>query len=923
VSRSISPRTPRIPGGTPRRWWAGAALAAACLASLVIAVLASRSTPPENVWLTPGPERQLEARLAFAAADHYRPLIARKMGEAPARVPKLPLEALSRLDEAHDARGLAAAYLVRADQSLADQALAALAPLESTPEVQTDRAAALLLKGLPAQALQQLAPALERGPSLPQPLWNRALALRELGLPLLAARGFSALALQQEPGWAEEASRRAGELQAVEQARKQRWLAYRQRTRELVTEARVPSPAELAESPPSLRLHFYDAVRTRTSREEVLALLPLARELDRQAGGAVLERYLQWTASRDFTRRAPRVRKYALLRQDKLPPEQLEGFLMELLGSSEDDLLMGALIWAEAVPRYLDVFEARAQASQDPWFQLLATQERAKVLLAQGGPGEARRLLEGALQRCAPITYRCLTLRLELIGAETLLLDLDEAWKNAEQGREQARSVSEWNKETEFLSHLAQLSRLRTDFALASAYFGETLERQGSDPRQQRYVHQNLALLALDELRFDRARAEIDQALATGLPLTHVGALALSDVSRRQPSPSDEEALRRALSEAPATTTPGQRAQLRHAQGRFLLEKDLPRGRASLEELLRETSAAGQDVDLHRARAYSFTSLILERGKAGEYEAALELFGRELDTEVPRQCAVALTEDLERSLLIVRGADGRVLGSYEGARQARWPTHLEGLLPREALEALRSCEQVEVFARPPLRGRAGLLPPELAWSYRTRSGPPREAPRDRAIHLLVKDVELSPERASTLGRLHAWTPGFGEREERRVLERAEATPSRVLAAMRDATEIDLVTHGLISRESDASYLVLAMEGGRDELSATRIREQRLEGAPLVVIAACHAAHPAPTLHDLGNLPGAFVQAGARAVLAATVEIPDLEAAAFFNSIRERLRQGASPSTALRDERLKWLEEAKEGRTWVEGILLFN
>ena len=140
--------------------------------------------------------------------------------------------------------------------------------------------------------------------------------------------------------------------------------------------------------------------------------------------------------------------------------------------------------------------------------------------------------------------------------------------------------------------------------------------------------------------------------------------------------------------------------------------------------------------------------------------------------------------------------------------------------------------------------------------------------------------------------------------------------------MRDATEIDLVTHGIIDETSDASYLVLAEEGGRDELTATRIREQKLEGAPLVVLAACHAARPAPVLHALASLPAAFIQAGARGVLAATVPIPDKEAGEFFNAVRARIRQGTPPAQALRDERMKWLSEQK-GRNWLDAVLLFE
>jgi hypothetical protein len=58
------------------------------------------------------------------------------------------------------------------------------------------------------------------------------------------------------------------------------------------------------------------------------------------------------------------------------------------------------------------------------------------------------------------------------------------------------------------------------------------------------------------------------------------------------------------------------------------------------------------------------------------------------------------------------------------------------------------------------------------------------------------------------------------------------------------------------------------------------------------------------------------------VLAATVEIPDLEAAAFFNAVRERMRSGKSPAEALRDERVQWLR-AGRGTKWLDSVLLFE
>ena len=903
----------------------GLAIAVLCVAAFVLGALALRTSGEDpELWLPREAERRLEARITVAAADQYRPLNMRRKEGAPAPAVTLPLAVLARLEQASDSRQLAAAYLVRGDSSLAEPALAALASLEDTPEVETDRAAALLLKGVPAQALEKVERVLDRSPDLTQAHWNRGLALLALDLPSLAARSFSEVAKRKEPGWSQEAARRAEELQTREQSRQQQWAAYDKAARELVATGQWPSSLPLSEAPSSLRLRFYDAVRIRTSREEVLALLPVARALDQQIGSHVLEQYVQRIAERDFSRRAPLARMYAQLRESRLPASEREGFIAELLRSSEDDLLLGALVLV-GTARHLEAFEARAQATQDPWFQLLAKQERANASLAQGEVAQARQIFQEALQQCAPLEYRCLAIELDRITLESHAVNLDEAWRLAQQARRRARASNEWLKEAEFLGFLAQTARLRNDFTLARAYLGELLEKRRGDAAFERYVFQNLAHLAIQELRLGRARAEIDQALATGLPLTYTGALALPVISRLHPSPADEAAMARALSEAPSTLTPGQRALLLQAQHMLILHRDRARGRAALEAQLHEVAPGGQlpkDEDLLRVRTYGFTELIFDSAQARDFPAVLELFERELGAKLPARCAMALAEDTERSLLAVRGAAGHLLGYFEGARQARLPAHLGGFVPKEALEALRDCETVEAYARPPLFGRAGLLPARFAWSYRTRSGPPVQAPSRRAIHLVVKDVALSPQRTSELGQLNPWKAAFSEGEERRLLEGSEATPSRVLAAVRDATEIDLVSHGIISHSSGETYLVLAPEAGSDELSASRILSQRLEGAPLVVLAACHGAQTAPVLHQPRSLPSAFILAGARAVLAATDAIPDQEASAFFQAVRERIKQGAAPAAALRDERVKWLEKAQV-RNWVEGVLLFD
>ncbi|QRK11514.1 CHAT domain-containing protein [Archangium violaceum] len=908
------------------RWRVVALAGAACAALLAVAVFVRSGASWADPWLMREPKRRLEMRLAIAAADHHRPLAARRMGES-SQGAQLPLEALAKLERNGDTAGLAAALLARNDKSLVEQALAYLAPLPSTPENETLRATAFLLKGAPEEALRHLDRALDQDPTFPQALWNKALALRELDLLAPSARLFRELAQRGEPGWAEEARQRAEALSAAEQARILRWKAIVSAGQALATDGTPLSSEILAERAPILRLYFYDAVRTRTSREQVLALLPLARELDHQAGGGnVLARYVERIAASDFARRAPLARAYGELRQGTLPPERVQALIAQLLRSPEDDLLLGVLVYARAVGSHLEAFEARAEASQDPWFRLLAAQERAAAQVARGEEEEARQTLLGALALCAttPIEYRCQLIRMELAGIQSKQLRLDEAWTLAEQAWRQARAANNREKEALALGHLAQSARLRNDAPLARACFAELLARFQGNKEYERFAHQSLAHVALTELRFDLARAEFDQAMATGLPLTFVGTLALADLSRQKPAPGDEAALHRAIAEAPASTTEVQRLMLRHSLGRFIIERDRQKGRALLEEVLQGLESGdllARDTDAQKLRAYTFTSLIFDAGKAGEHGAALELFGREQGSPLPGRCLVAATEDSERSLLIVRGAAGQLLGYHEGARRTRLPENLHGFVPGEALAALQGCEKVEAFVRPPLMDRPGLLPADMAWSYRLRAGPAPSPRVGRSVHLVVKDVALSPERVRALGQLNAWSAVFGPDEERRVLMGTEATPSRVLAAMRDATDIDLVTHGIIT-SSRFSYLVLAKEGSSDELGAGHIRVQHLEGAPLVVLAACRAARGAYILHEPSGLPAAFIQAGARAVMAATEEIPDLEAAGFFNAVRERIRQGSSPASALRDERRQWLAEGK-GRRWLEGVLLYE
>jgi len=144
----------------------------------------------------------------------------------------------------------------------------------------------------------------------------------------------------------------------------------------------------------------------------------------------------------------------------------------------------------------------------------------------------------------------------------------------------------------------------------------------------------------------------------------------------------------------------------------------------------------------------------------------------------------------------------------------------------------------------------------------------------------------------------------------------------VLDEMRAANVIRFHTHALLDAGvSDASYLVLSGDEGNFQLTAEAIRGTRLEGHPIVVLAACNAAQGARYQHAPWSLPNAFLSVGARAVFAAGAAIPDLEAEPFFTRVLDRIAKGGDPAVALRDERVAAL--AKNPSSWTADVMLFE
>lgn len=120
---------------------------------------------------------------------------------------------LAELEERGDFQAIAAAYLHDGDVVSAELFLGRARP---SATLDSDRAAIALERGAFAEALRLADTVLAREPRSPSARWNRAVALERLGRRREAADQFRAIAASTEAGWADQARRRAVQLDRVD-----------------------------------------------------------------------------------------------------------------------------------------------------------------------------------------------------------------------------------------------------------------------------------------------------------------------------------------------------------------------------------------------------------------------------------------------------------------------------------------------------------------------------------------------------------------------------------------------------------------------------------------------------------------------------------------------------------------------------------
>ncbi|RKH16317.1 CHAT domain-containing protein [Corallococcus sp. CA047B] len=909
-----------------KKLWA-LALAIPLMAAGVAALKPAASAPPvtDSFWVERRAAARIESRLTHAEADRYRSRA--PAGGCPVPAEPMPLGPLARMEAGEDWGGIAAAYALEAEWN---QAASFLERMPASPERDSDLSAVALARGDFERALRLLDGALAVKPNLPQALWNRALVFREMGLTLRASELFEQVAKLGEQGWSREAHAQALSLRESTLERQRQWKAAREATLALMDDAKAPLPLDAARQlPGTVRGVFYDVVRAAESKERALALMPLAQELDRVQGGRTLTDYVQRVAKRDFTRRGELARQYAAaMRPGGTVPD---GFLDKARLPGDEDLYMGAILRTRngTMKNLKDVLE-RIKRLDDPWFMYQAERDQAYKEVADGAWWKGEQRLFSALQHCreGTLTVRCLELERRLAVFYYDMQRVTEAEQHARVLWAGARQLREWDLEFNALESLSQVARSRNDLGSARAYLEEWMAR--GPTRHCAWPHVQLAHLYYLDLRPADARRELDIAAACAdNRMELVFGATLAELTRSGSGPNDAEWLGRVTSNAVSgpNVLGGDRAYAHYLEGRFVLDQDRTRGEALLKTTIAEADALPRGDALARESwALSHSSLAVDAGRTGEFPKVVTLMAAQLGTPVPTRCALAASVHAERAVLVALGPKGEVQGHYDAARKEPFARADSSRLVPEALrKTLSGCDRVDVLAWAPVFGRTDLLPSDIAWSFRLgRAQGPRPAPGSQSApsrRLVVAGVEAPS--LLQLPRLPAWTPdaepGAAPPD---VLSGSDATPSRVLARMADATEIEIHAHGITDPSiSGASLVVLSPEvNGRYALTADVVREQRLTGSPTVFLAACSAGRTtALQSTEPFSLPAAFIDSGARAVLASTVDIPDA-AGRFFDGVRRRIHAGTPAAVALRDERQAWL--ARDARAaWTRSVLL--
>jgi hypothetical protein len=913
------------PGPRRLRWLGTGALAVAAVIALVLAMRppAAPPSPEDEIVASLGAARAWEDRLPYAPLDHHRAYSPSRAGPgAPAEA--ISSEAVIQLGQRKDPGGLIAANIARGDLVSADALLQKAGPGD---DLDVERAVVAARRGQATAALAVLDRVLDRNARHAQALWNRAVVLGALDLPLAAAEAFGASAALAEPGWSTEAAARRDELTGRERARIEH-LKDAVRTCNELGSGALPDLAVASRYPYLCRPSLYVAVRRAHSREDAQRLLPIARAIDAASGDTASSALIERVAAADFAARGKTVALYERITAQPPPAGSEQARIVAQLrsaGPAHADLLLGALLRVQPqTPDTLDELVRVARAAHDPYFDELATEKDADAKLATGRALEAEVELREAVARCAPrdVELRCTYLQMKLIEQYLARHRPTDAAEVATVALQRTRRLGLNWAERVLFDFLSDAARYERDFPQMRAYLREAALRSTACD-QQLGRRESLADAEVAELQFARARRELDQAPPCTPPMSLIRAQTEAELARFDGTPERTAALRGELDRTrrETATSAGQRALIDAIEGRLLSASDAAGARALLRQAIAAADALRyDDVEGTKARTLAYRTLLVLGAGDLDPEAELALFAAA--ARVPRRpgCALGALIDGERLVLVARDAHGQLHPVFEPRAFTTPDFDARAVVPAAIVGALAGCPRVDVLALAPLYGQPRLLPPELAWSYRGPAGTPPPPGAGRRSVLTIEDTR--PPAALGLPRLQS--PSHeprGSGIDEIVLGGAEATPHRVRRELPAADLAEFHAHGFVDLGiSDVSLIALSTDlDGSFALTARVIAGLHLARAPFIALAACDAAYTAPYLHEPWSLPYAFLLAGARGVLAPATAVPDRDAGSFFRTVGDQILRGLDPAAVLRDQRM----QRRAAADWVDAVVLFD
>ena len=926
-------------GAGARRGWVPVAAAAVAAAAIALWWLRPSGAPSPTAAQEPGvakialqlaPRRGVDVRFSAPSLDLHRPRnIVRGTSFTPE---KLTLKELAALEQDRHAvlGGLAlvgnlasareqASQLPRDAASLADRA--ALALLEISDDNKASARASA------ERALSFASEARRLDPGFAPAMWNEAVALERLQLGLAAAVAFEAIAKRGEPGWSAEAKERAAEL-------RRRLEAERAAHKQLVTEARGMSAggaamaAARAKLVPSVaKSALYVAIAAAPDAARLAELAPLA-----DAVGLVpeLER-----ARRDVARRAPIARDLAAA-VEKRDPATLRAIRARARAAGLEDVVRAtALLIRDRDVTRDDLPTLEALSGAGPWWRLVSVARRVFYLTYRTQHyAEADLAASSVMRSCradAPERDElwCPQILRALASSNAEIGRVDRAYGLAAEAQRIAHEAGDREEEGSAFNVTGQIAAARVvewlePSAVSDAYMRESAYRLDSCSARL-YQLDFGARAALDHHRFEdaaRLLAEADRLDQTEPGCQKEGVrynaeeVRLRLIVHRPTSQRVDELARRV-----------QRIEERwgndlYPENRLYNEYLLARARLALADhapslaALRDVIARAQTFSGQRypqtIRTMGHAALAEHAARNGAAEEALGSLAARVGVQLEPGCVVGVSHD-DRVTVIVRGANGRTSAEIREVPEGQRVLASPELLSRALREPLVGCPSIEVIATGPYLGVAGLLGSDLRWTYRSS---PRRAtgPLRFDRQVVVTDVEppaelgLPPLRRMQLG------------PAARVLAGRMATPSGVLDAIGDAELVVINAHGITdANEPSAASLVLSPDAtGSYWLTADRVKQARLAGAPVVILAACHAGRVQVSTEPW-SLASSFLAAGARAVIAPTTEIPDDTANSIFEAIVKRMQSGRSPEQAVAEER----EASGDRAPWLANVVVFQ